>query len=123
MVWRIDRTYSFTISRLLEGFLDIQTLTISAGGWSWDLIIGSVDQGITPGIHPGDVVSINMVVRNAGAIVDTFMVRTTVGASPPEESGIMTLAIGATDTWSPSTFVMPDADVNTLIETFHYEPD
>lgn len=123
MAWKIDREYPFTISVLLEGFLEIQTLTVSAGGWSWDLIIGGVDQKITPGIHPGDTVSIDMVVKNTGAITDNFKVRTTVGAALPEESGIMTLGIGLTDLWSPSTFVMPDTDVGILIETFHYEPD
>lgn len=123
MAWLLDRTYSFTISRLLEGFLNIQTLTISAGGWSWDLIVGGVDQEITPGIHPGDVASISMTVRNTGAIADNFIARTTIGGAAPEESGVMTLATDASSTWAPSTFVMPDADVGVLIETFHEEPD
>lgn len=123
MAWIPDRTYSFTVARLIEGFLNINRLTLSAGGWAWDLIVGGVDQAITPAVHPGDIVGISTTFKNEGAIADNFLARISINGGAPEESPILSLAIGATDSWSPSTFIMPDRDVSIMLETFHEEPD
>ncbi len=123
MVWISDRTFSFTVARLLEGFLNIQTLTLNAGAWSWDLIVGGVDQAITPTVHVGESVSISMTVRNDGLDPDNFLIRSSINGGAPEESSVIPLTVGATSTWSPTSFVMPDRDISIAIETFHEEPD
>lgn len=122
MAWIQDRLYSFNIVRLVEGFLNINTLTISAAGYSWDLIVGGVDQAITPAIHPGEVVSLSMTVRNDGEEADDFRILTSGSAPiPSETSGTIPLAVGASSTYGPATFTMPDADISYAIETQHFE--
>jgi len=126
MVWKIDRTYTFSVVRLLEGFLNIEKLTISAAGLSWDLVDGGVDQGITPAIHPGDAVSMSMIVKNAssqgGRAADNFIIITTIGTGTPEQSPIIPLALDVTANYAPSSFIMPDKDISVKIETFHEIP-
>lgn len=123
MVWIADRVYTFTIARLLEGFLNIDKLTITAAGFGWDLIVGGVDQGITPAIHPGDIVGLSMSVKNTGLVADNFIIKTS-GSAPviTETSAVIPLALGASTTYEPSNFTMPNADISYKIETFHESP-
>ena len=118
MAWIQDQTYSFTIARLLEGFLRIDSLTVNAV----NMIIGGVDQGVTPLIHPGDTVNVSMVVSNQGDQTDTFLIRVYKDAALFSTSPtIANLALGATASFSPPSFVMPNANVDLEIRTFHEE--
>lgn len=118
MAWIQDQTYSFTIARLLEGFLRIDSLTVNGV----NMIIGGVDQGVTPYIHPGSTVSVSMVVSNQGELTDNFLIRVYKdGASYSTSPTISNLAIGATASFSPPSFVMPNANVGIELRTFHEE--
>ena len=118
MAWILDQTYSFTIARLLEGFLRIDSLVVNG----INMIVGGVDQGVTPYIHPGDTVAVDMVVSNQGELADDFIIEiwknAVLYATSPE---ILSLAIGMTSPYSPASFVMPDANVSIEIRTFHEE--
>jgi len=118
MAWNLDQTYSFTISRLLEGFLRIDSLIVNG----WNMIVGGVDQGVMPLIHPGDTVTMDMTVSNQGELADNFIIEVYKDASLYETSPeIVNLAVLATSSYSPLSFVMPDANVGIEIRTFHYE--
>ena len=118
MAWIQDQVYSFTIARLLEGFLRIDSLIVNG----WNMIIGGVDQGITPLVHPGDSVNVSMVVSNQGELVDDFIIEFYKDAMLYETSPeILALAIGGTSPYSPASFVMPNANVSIEIRTFHEE--
>ena len=120
MAWIEDTAarYSFTIARLLEGFLRIDSLTVNGV----NMIIGGIDQGVTPLIHPGDSVNMGMAVSNQGNNVDNFLIRVYKDASLFSTSPtISNLAIGGTATFAPATFVMPNANVALEIRTFHEE--
>ena len=118
MAWIQDQTYSFTIARLLEGFLRIDSLTVNGV----NMIVGGVDQGVTPLIHPGTSVNIGMVVSNQGQLVDNFQIKVFKDAALFATSPTITaLAIGGTASFTPATFVMPNANVAIEIRTFHEE--
>lgn len=118
MVWIPDQVYSFTIARLLEGFLRIDSLTVNGV----NMIIGGVDQGVTPLIHPGDSVTMGMVVSNQGDNTDDFLIELYKDASLLETSPeIIGLAVGSTSSYSPSSFTMPGGNVSIEIKTFHSE--
>jgi len=118
MAYILDDSYSFTIARLLEGFLRIDSLVVNG----WAMIIAGVDQGVTPYIHPGDTVNVSMGVSNQGQLIDNFIIEFYKNAILYETSPeIVDLAIGGTSTYSPTSFVMPDANVSMEIRTFHYE--
>ncbi len=118
MAWIQDQTYSFTIARLVEGFLRIDSLTVNAV----NMIIGGVDQGVTPLIHPGDTVNVSMVISNQGDATDDFLIRAYKNATLYYTSPIFAnLIIGGTASFSPASFVMPDANVDIEIRTFHRE--
>ena len=132
MVWHDDRVYPFTIARLLEGFLDIDLLTLSVPGFSWDLIVGGVDQGIVPTVHPGESVGLSMTVKNSIAkgalsadnfIIDITAIGATTGTIFLSETSpeIVNLALDATSDYSTSTFIMPDENINAEIRTKHWE--
>jgi len=114
-----DHTYTFTIARLLEGEMILDNLTVNG----INLIVGGVDQGITPAIHLGDTVTISMRGKNVGRTADNFVITCQVGVATPESSPTFTnIAInGITASWSPSSFIMPDANVSVTIRTFHEE--
>jgi len=118
MAWIQDQTYSFTIARLLEGFLRIDSLTVNG----WNMIVGGVDQMVTPLVHPGDSVNISMVVSNQGELVDNFKIEIYKDVALYSTSPIISnLAIGGTSSFSPPSFVMPNANVALEIRTFHLE--
>ena len=118
MAYIPDQVYSFTIARLLEGFLRIDSLTVNGA----NMIIGGIDQGVTPLIHPGDTVNMNMVVSNQGDNTDDFIIEVYKDATLHETSPeIIGLAVGSTSSYSPTSFAMPDANVGIEIRTFHEE--
>ncbi len=118
MAWVEDDSYPFTIARLLEGYLRIDSLIVNG----WNMIIGGIDQGLTPYIHPGETVTIDMVVSNQGEKVDNFLIRLYKNAVLYSTSPIISnLAIGATSPFSPASFVMPNANVALEIITWHEE--
>ncbi len=120
MVWIEDSAarYSFTIARLLEGFLRIDSLTVNGT----NMIVGGVDQGVTPLIHPGASVNIGMTVSNQGELADNFLIEIYKDAAVFSTSPIISnLAIGGTSSFAPPPFVMPNANVNLEIRTFHEE--
>lgn len=118
MAYILDDSYSFTIARLLEGFLKINSLVVN----DQNMIVGGVDQGVTPLIHPGDTVMIDMSVSNQGELADDFIIEfykdEILYETSPE---IVNLAIGGTSSFSPTSFVMPNANVSMEIITFHKE--
>lgn len=126
MAWINDpeATYTFTIARLLEGFLTIERLTVSTPGGDFDMILGGVDQAIQAIAHPGESVGVSMTVKNNQAMgsqsEDNFKVIITIGGSP-QESPEMFLALNQEDTFSPGSFIMPDNDVPISVETYHEE--
>ncbi len=118
MAWIQDQVYSFTIARLLEGFLRIDSLTVNG----YNMIVGGVDQAVTPLIHPGDSVNIGMVVSNQGDLADNFIIELHKdGILYDTSPAIVALAIGGTSSFSPTSFVMPNANVALEIRTFHEE--
>ncbi len=117
MAWLQDQTYSFTIARLLEGFLRIDSLTVNG----INMILGGVDQGITPTIHPGDTVSVEMVASNQGELADNFQIKAYKDGALFSTSPSIPLAIGATYSYTPMVFTMPSANVGLEIRTFHEE--
>ena len=118
MAWIPDQVYSFTIARLLEGFLRIDSLIVNGT----NMIIGGIDQGITPLIHPGDAVNVGMTVSNQGELSDNFIVELHKDGVLYETSPeILGLAIGGTSSYTPTSFIMPNANVGLEIRTFHEE--
>ena len=124
MAYILDQTYSFTIARLLEGFLRIDSLVVNG----WAMIVGGVDQGITPYIHPGDSVNVDIIVSNQGELVDNFIIEVHKdGILYATSPAILNLGVydpivgGPTSSYSPATFVMPNANVALEIRTFHEE--
>ena len=120
MAWIPDQVYSFTIARLLEGFLRIDSLIVNGT----NMIIGGIDQGVTPLIHPGDAVNVGMTVSNQGQLTDNFMIEIYKDGVLYEISPeILALSIGGTATYNLTSFVMPNANVSLEIRTFHEEDE
>ncbi len=120
MVWIEDPAarYSFTIARLLEGFLRIDNLIVNG----WNMIVGGIDQGLNLTIHPGDTVNMDLVVSNQGQNTDNFIIEVYKDAAVFSTSPIISnLAIGGTSSFAPPPFVMPNANVALEIRTFHEE--
>ncbi len=117
MAWIQDQTYSFTIARLLEGFLRIDSLTVNG----INMIIGGIDQGVTPLIHPGESVSVNMIVSNQGELADNFQIKSFKDGALFSTSTAIPLVIGATYSYVPMVFTMPNANVDIGIITYHEE--
>jgi len=118
MAWIQDYIYSFSVAVLYEGLLKINSLTING----INMIVGGVDQAVTPLVHPGAIVSISMVVKNEGQFADDFKIEVYKGGTLYSTSPtIPALAINSTASYSPATFVMPSTNVPLEIRTFHFE--
>jgi len=127
MVYTIDKTYSFTISQLLEGFLEIQALTItnSTMGYGWNVVIGGVQQSVNITAHPGDVMTMTCTVKNTGKAVDNFQINRTGISTADTTANTFTVTglgifTGANTASVPFTnFTMPAANVSMSVNTYH----
>ena len=118
-----DDSYSFTILRLLEGLLNLDSVILTAGTTSWNLIVGGVEQAVTAAVHPGDSVKLSMTGKNLGRTADNFVFTCQIGTATPQQSPIYSnIAVNAvTPTFTTSSFVMPDANVPVIIQSFNEE--
>ena len=124
MVYTKDQTYTFSIAQLIEGNLQINRLTVIGGGYAYDIIANQLVTGLTAAVHPGDTVTLEIEGINKGTVADNFQMDCKVGTAAVQVSPIYTaVAVNAkTTVWSPTSFIMPSANVSVTINTYHEAP-
>lgn len=127
MVYTPDKTYPFTISQLLEGFLEVQALTItnSTMGYGWNVVIGGVQQSVNITAHSGDVMTMTCTVKNTGDVTDNFLINRTgistadTTANTFNVNGLVKFTGSNVASIPFTSFTMPAANVSMIVSTFH----